>query len=269
MSHLHKKYGPLALVTGASSGIGEQFARILAAEGFDLIISARREAALAALAQELSNAHGISVECVSCDLSDAAGVSQLIDFCEEKAPGLIVSNAGFGAKGEFLAEDPALLEQMYRTNALAPSALAHALLPAMVSRRRGGIIFTGSVEGEVAFPYSTAYAASKAFIHSLVRGIWLEMKPYNVDVLLLAPGSTDTEAPIKQGMTRAQLIGLLPPETVARQALNALGRKMTITPGAVNKSFIGVLKLLPRKWSTIAAGKGMQKAITDAKRSTG
>ena len=137
----------------------------------------------------------------------------------------------------------------------------------MVKQKRGGIIFTGSIEGDLPFPYSAPYAASKAFLHSLAGSLWHEMKPHNVDVLLLAPGSTDTQAPIKQGMTRKQLIGLLPPEVVAEQALAQLGKKMSFTPGIVNRSFIGLLKVLPRSLATRFAGMGMKKAIEDAKNS--
>lgn len=265
MKKLRKKYGGRALITGASSGIGEQFVRLLAASGFDLLITARREEQLKQLANELQEKHQVEIEIQICDLSDPQQLDALIKKAKTMDFGLVVSNAGFGAKGSFLEHDYAQVENMYQTNSLAPSKLAYHLLPTMVENGRGGFIFTGSVEGEVAFPYSAPYAASKAFIHSLVRGLWLEMKPYNVDILLLAPGSTDTAAPIKQGMTKDQLIGLQSPAFVAEKALNALGKKMTITPGFVNTAFISFLKLLPRKWSTTAGGLGMKKSIEDAK----
>jgi short-subunit dehydrogenase len=266
MLDLKSRYGNLALITGASSGIGEQFARQLAAEGFDLLITARREAELQRLASELEQQYSVKVDIAVCDLSNEADLDVLIDKASNLDPGLIVSNAGFGAKGGFLEHDYSRVEDMYKTNSLALSKLAFHLLPKMVEEKRGGFIVTGSVEGEVAFPYSAPYAASKAFVHSLVRSLWLEMKPHNVDVLLLAPGSTDTEAPIKQGMTREQLIGLQTPAYVAEQALCALGKKMVITPGLVNWLFISFFKILPRKWSTIVAGFGMKKAIEDAKK---
>jgi len=265
MRTLKEKYGNLALVTGASSGIGEQFARLLAAAGFDLLITARRREALQQLADELQQLHSVNVEVAACDLANENDVDALIARARILDPGLVVSNAGFGAKGEFLQHDQEQLARMYKTNCLALSSLAYHLLPAMVERQRGGFIVTGSVEGEVAFPYSAPYAASKAFVHSLARSLWVEMKPHNVDVLLLAPGSTDTAAPLKQGMTRDQLIGLQTPKFVAEKALRALGKNMVITPGIVNRSFITFFKLLPRKWSTIAAGIGMKKAIEDAR----
>jgi len=269
MQALKEKYGSQALVTGASSGIGEQFARLLAAAGFNLLITARRQEELQQLAAELQQQYSVNVEVAACDLAIEQELDALIDRAKALAPGLIVSNAGFGVKGDFLQQDYLQLECMYRANSLALSKLAYHLLPGMVAKKRGGLIVTGSVEGEVAFPYSAPYAASKAFVHSLTRGLWVEMKPHNIDVLLLAPGSTDTAAPLQQGMTRNQLIGLKPPAFVAEQALRALGKKMVVTPGFTNRAFIGFLKLLPRKWSTIAAGLGMKKAIEDARAAVG
>ena len=265
MDNLQRKYGNKALVTGASSGIGEQFARQLAASGIDLLITARSERRLQQLADELEHKYKVNIRIAACDLSDSQQLDALIEEAKAMDPGLVVCNAGFGAKGDFLTHDYNQVEAMYQTNSLAPSKLAYHLLPNMVAKRRGGFIFTGSVEGEVAFPYSAPYAASKAFVHSLARSLWLEMKPHNVDILLLAPGSTDTAAPIKQGMTKNQLIGLQSPAFVADEALQALGRKMTLTPGFVNVAFISIFKLLPRKWSTIVAGLGMKKSIEDAK----
>jgi short-subunit dehydrogenase len=265
MHNLQGKYGNKALVTGASSGIGEQFARQLAASGFDLLITARREEQLQQLADELEEKHQVEIKIAACDLSDTEQLDVLIEKAKAMDLGLVVSNAGFGAKGDFLEHDYVQVENMYQTNSLAPSKLAYHLLPKMVENRRGGFIFTGSVEGEVAFPYSAPYAASKAFVHSLVRSLWLEMKPHNVDILLLAPGSTDTAAPLKQGMTKDQLIGLQSPSFVAEKALKALGKKMAVTPGFVKCAFISFFKILPRKWSAIAAGLGMKKAIEDAK----
>jgi short-subunit dehydrogenase len=267
MKNLITQYGNLALITGASSGIGEQFAHLLARKGFDLLLTARSANALVQLASDLSVAHDVNVDIFLCDLSKCEQLDALITYAQQKDLGLIVSNAGFGAKGDFLAHDYAQVEAMYQTNSIAPSKLAHALLPQLVKKQRGGMIFTGSIEGDVPFPYSAPYAASKAFLHSLVSSLWFEMKPHNVDILLLAPGSTDTQAPIKQGMTRKQLIGLLPPKIVAEQALKQLGKTMSFTPGLVNRCFIGLLKVLPRNLATRFAGMGMKKAIEDAKKS--
>ncbi|MCB1703919.1 MAG: SDR family NAD(P)-dependent oxidoreductase [Halioglobus sp.] len=257
-----QRYGPTALVTGASSGIGEQFARLLAQRGFDLVLTARREPLLLAIKEELEREFGISVTCIVCDLCDPDQVGHLTQEVLRLDIGLVISNAGYGvAKGAYLDIPPDALEAMYRANSLAPARIARALLPVMVAQRRGGFIFTGSIEGDAVFPWSTAYAASKAFLHSLVQGLWYEVRDSGVDVLLLAPGATDTEAPLKQGISRDQLVGIMSPAVVAEQALAHLGVAPHFTPGLSNRLFIGLLRLLPRKWSIALSGYGMQRAI--------
>jgi len=217
---------------------------------------------LAQLAHELERAQGVAVRCIPCDLADTSQVEKLIVQLQDEDLGMIVSNAGYGvAKGEYLDADAAAMEAMYRANAIAPARLLRELLPAMVQRGRGGVIVTGSMEGDVAFPYSTAYAASKAFLHSLVLGLWHELRGSGVDVLLLAPGSTDTDAPVLQGISRDQLVGTMSPAAVAQQALGQLGRRPHFITGIHNRLFIGLLRLLPRGLATRMAGYGMKQAI--------
>jgi short-subunit dehydrogenase len=257
-----QRYGSTALVTGASSGIGEQFACELAMRGFDLLLTARREPLLHALKEKLERAHGISVTCLVCDLCDPVQVEALIARAASMEVGLVVSNAGYGVvKGAYLSEKPAALEAMYQANSLSPARIAHALLPAMIARGRGGFIFTGSIEGDAAFPWSAGYAASKAFLHSLVLALWYEVKGSGVDILLLAPGSTDTQAPMKQGISRDQLAGVMSPALVAQQALAQLGRRPHFTPGAHNRLLIALLRLLPRTLAIRLAGDGMRRAM--------
>lgn len=257
-----QRYGATALVTGASSGIGEQFARELAGQGFDLLITARSEIPLRALQETLEREHRIQVTCLACDLCDPAQVDALIARALAMEVGLVVSNAGYGVpKGDYLSSTTDALEAMYRANSLSPARIAHALLPAMIARKRGGFIFTGSIEGDAVFPWSAGYAASKAFLHSLVLALWYEVKGDGIDVLLLAPGSTDTQAPLKQGISREQLAGVMSPAIVARQALGQLGRRPHFTPGAHNRLMIGLLRCMPRKLAIAMAGKGMQRAM--------
>ncbi len=257
-----QRYGSTALVTGASSGIGEQFACQLAEKGFNLLLTARREALLVALKERLEREYGISVTCFVCDLCDLQQVDALIERAHSMDVGLVVSNAGYGvAKGAFLGVAQDELEAMYRANSLAPARIAHALLPAMLAKKRGGFIFTGSMEGDAVFPWSAAYAASKAFLHSLVLALWHEVKGSGVDILLLAPGSTDTNAPLHQGISREQLVGVMSPAAVAQQALQHLGQQPYFMPGMHNRLFIGLLGILPKKLAIAMAGYGMQRAL--------
>ena len=257
-----ERYGSTALVTGASSGIGEQFAIQLAEKGFDLLLTARREPLLRELQSKLERDFGISVTCFRCDLSDLNQVDALIAQAQSQSVGLVVSNAGYGvAKGDFLSVAHEQQEAMYRANSIAPARIAHALLPFMVASGRGGMVFTGSMEGDAAFPYSAAYAASKAFLHSLVLALWYEVKANGVDILLLAPGSTDTNAPLSQGISREQLVGVMSPGEVARQGLQRLGEQPHFTPGAHNRLFVTLLRWLPKTWAIKMAGYGMKRAL--------
>jgi len=261
-TQLTQRYVDTALVTGASSGIGEQFAHQLAAAGFDLLLTARREPLLVALKEKLEREYGICVMCFACDLCDLQQVDALTEQAHAMGVDLVVSNAGFGvAKGSFLAIATDELEAMYRANSFAPARIAQALLPDMVAKKRGGLIFTGSIEGDAVFPWSAGYAASKAFLHSLVMALWYELKGSGVDVLLLAPGSTDTNAPLQQGISRDQLVGLMSPAAVTQQALQHLERQPHFTPGLHNRLFMALLRRLPHKIAIRIAGYGMKRAI--------
>lgn len=269
-NNFFKAYGSWALVTGASSGIGEQFARLLAKQHFNLLLSARREELLLPLRDELQKTHGITVDIIMADLSITADLQKIIHAAKNKQVGLVVSNAGFGLKGAFTKDSLPTVLSMVQVNAIAPLTLAYELLPVLAQRvaagddngsKRAGFIFTGSMEGEAAFPWSSAYAATKAFVHSLGNGLWEEYRQQNVDVLVLAPGSTDTNAPVSQGISRDQLVGIMSPQEVAQQALDHLGKTPLWLAGIHNRIFIRLLRWLPRSLAIRIAGFGMKRAI--------
>ncbi len=256
-----KDYGPLALVTGASSGIGRAFAQALAGKGLDLILVARRLEALEVLAQELRLSHQVNVEVVPLDLSDIPAVRTFARSLAGRKISLLINNAGFGFKGLF--EEASLDETlgMVHTNCLASSVLAYHCLPGMKAAGRGGIIFTGSVEGELPFPWSATYAASKAYVHSLGAALAEECRGSGVDVLVVAPGPTDTEAPRKQGFRNEDLSGLMAPERLVAEALAQLGKRNFWIPGWQNKLMIRLLKLMPRRMAAKMTGAGLRAAL--------
>jgi short-subunit dehydrogenase len=258
---LRQKYGDWALVTGASAGIGEQLARALAARGFNIIVTARRAGLLQSLAQELSSQYGVETRAVACDLAIDEQVDALIAEAARVPLGIVISNAGFGAKKEFLQHDKAHMEAMIRTNCLAAMKLAHGVLPAMVQRRRGAYVFTGSIEGYLPFPWSAPYAASKAFIHSLGAALWQEMQPHNIDVLVLSPGATNTDAPLSQGVPPENLGGMMQPRDVAELTLLQIGRRVYFTPGLHNRVMVGLLRLLPTRLALKLTEKGVRAAL--------
>ena len=241
------KYGPWALVTGASSGIGEQFARQLARAGFNLLLVARREDRLRDLRAELGPSRRREIEPLVADLAAADAIDTVLEGVAGRDVGLLISNAGFGLKGAFQSHDRARLDAMLNVNARAPLLLVHALLPRLRARPGAGIILTGSVEGEAPFPWSSAYAATKAFVHSLGMGLHGELAGTGVDVLVLAPGATDTEALALQGFDAASLPALMPSADVARQALAQLGKTPIHVPGTANRKFVSQLRRMPRR----------------------
>jgi len=263
------RYGPWALVTGASSGIGEQFARALAARGLNLIVTARRAALLEALAADIGHRHGVRVEVLALDLSRQDFLPALTAACADKDIGLVVSNAGFGLKGENHQQDAAQLTAMLNVNCHAPMIVAWHFAPRLIERGRGGLLITSSMEGFVAFPYSAAYSATKAFSRWLSESLWVELRPYGVDVMVLAPGATDTEALTLQGFDKNQMTGVMTPADVVREALDRLGRRPVVLTGWLNRVFVGFLTMLPRRAAVLIAGKGMKMAIEQASKARG
>jgi short-subunit dehydrogenase len=258
-----ERYGPTAIVTGASSGIGEQFAHLLAERGLDLILVARRTDRIEALATELSTKHVVHVDAVPLDLTQPDFLASLLPACEEKDIGLVVSNAGSGPKGPLHENSSEEIERTLDLNCRAPLLLAHRFVPRLLQRGRGGILITGSVEGFQSFPYSAAYSASKAFVRSLGEAIWEEYRGRGLDVLVLAPGSTDTELLENLGMDAKQMRAMSA-RKVAELGLRHLGNGPNYIPGAMNRVFTSVLHLLPRRLALRMAGEGMRSAIEKA-----
>ncbi len=183
-----------ALITGASSGIGEAFARALAARGKNLILVARSQEKLERLSRDLATQHGISALPLTVDLSIPGAAAEVTSSLRARnlSIELIINNAGFGGRGEFpkLPLDRQL--EMIRLNVQAVMELTHLLLPPMVERRAGGIINVSSVTGFHAIPYAAVYAATKAFVTSFSMGLGEELRPYGTAVVTLAPGGTKT-----------------------------------------------------------------------------
>jgi len=240
-----------ALVTGASSGIGTEFARQLAARGVDLVLLARREDRLAALADELTAAHGSAVEVVVADLAVRADRQAVVArlSTHEDPVDLLVNNAGLGAYGAVATQDPALLHRMVEVNVTAPLELTRAALPGMLERDRGGVINVGSTAGERPGPHAAVYGASKAFVNRCTEAVHEEVRGTGVRVLLLAPGFTATEfqavAGVRDGAAPAVLAAT--PEQVVTAGLEAFaaGRAVCV-PRAADRALLQVARALPR-----------------------
>ena len=184
-----------ALVTGASAGLGAGFARALAADGHDLILTARRGDRLNALAAELRAAHGIRVEVIAADLARPGAAEALIAEIGKRglAVNTLVNNAGFGALGPVAEADPAVLERMLDLNCRAVMTLSRLVLPGMIQMRRGAILNIASTAAFAPGPGMAVYYASKAFVLSFSQALHSEVRRHRVTVAALCPGPTITE----------------------------------------------------------------------------
>ena len=232
---------PVALVTGASSGIGAEFARALAARGDDLVIVARDVSRLDALAAQLEKEHGVDVEVLSTDLTAKKGRAVVEARLEsaERAVELLVNNAGMGTYGKF-AELPAEGEaREIRLNVLAPVQLSRAALPGMIERGRGGIINVSSLAGHQPTPLNATYGGTKAFVTSFSQALHEELRGTGVKVMVLCPGFTRTEFQARAGLDSGSVPSFMwqTPEPVVAAALRAYdqGRAVCI-PGALNQA---------------------------------
>lgn len=237
------KYGPVALITGASDGIGAAIASELAVRGLDLVLVARRLERLNELAEKLCADHHVEVDTVAADLCNDAGLQAVLAAISGKDVGLYVGCAGFGTSGAFL--DGRLQDEleMIDVNCRALTALAQPLGQSMRTRGRGGMILMGSIVGFQGVAQSANYAATKAYVQSLAEGLAAELRPQGVDVLSSAPGPVHSGFAARAGM---QMGAAASPETVARGTISALGRRVTVRPGAQSKLLGYALATLPR-----------------------
>jgi len=250
---------PVALVTGASSGIGRAFARALAARGHDVILSARREERLRGLAAELEREHGRSTEVLVADLASDRGVDQVAARVSDPARpvDLLVNNAGFGTAGALWELDAEREDQEIRVNVAAVVRLTHAALAVMVARGRGGVINVSSVAGYQPTPWGATYGATKAFVSSFTHALHEELRGTGVRVMVLAPGYTHTEFHEQAAMPVDQSPELLwqSPETVVEAALRAYDRgRVVCTPGPLNTIAAAFSATMPAAITRRAAG---------------
>jgi short-subunit dehydrogenase len=238
-----------AVVTGASSGIGREIAKQLAAEGMNLVLAARRSDRLAELAAALP----VRTECVPLDLEDPAAPCRLFEFTEARGiqPHLLVNNAGFGVYGELKDLDPGRQAAMVQVNCAAVVMLTRLYLPGMVARRTGEILIVASTASFQAVPYQSTYAATKAFDLIFAEGVAEEVKQFGIRVCALCPGQTETEfhavanEPIPAGMPVDSS------EAVARIGLKALrAGKHYVICGFGNRMGMELQRLAPRRLVT-------------------
>jgi short-subunit dehydrogenase len=241
---------PLALVTGASSGIGRDLAVLLAEAGYALVLVARGEAAMQVLAADLERRYGTPALILAVDLADPGAASRIMAALEERrlSVEILINNAGFGLLGRFHENDAAALTRLLNVNMLAPTELARALLPGMIARGRGRILNVASIAAMQPGPLMAAYYASKAYLLSLSEALWEETRGTGVTITALCPGPVETDFARRGGFALPRLGRLIhSSDWVARQGFAGMmrGRRIVI-PGLANQLTAFAPRLLPR-----------------------
>jgi hypothetical protein len=248
--------GQTALITGASSGIGEVFAHELAQRGSHLVLVARSEEKLRALADDLTARHSVRVEVIVADLSREGAAREVADACAQRGLviDLLINNAGFATYNRFDQGPFARKHAEVMLNVVAVVDLTHHLLPAMLERRRGGVINVASTAGFQPVPYMAVYGATKAFVLSFSEALWAEYRGTGVRVLALCPGPVETPFFDAVG-SREPAVGVMnTPENVVLTGLNAFEQgKNYIIPGWQTYLLAQVSRFFPRAWVALIA----------------
>lgn len=252
-----------ALVTGASAGLGTGFARRLAAQGHDLILTARRTDRLEALVSELRAAHGVTVTVIAADLSAQDGAAGLIAEIATRglAVNTLINNAGFGANGPVAEVDRDKLIGMIDVNCRALVELCHAVLPGMIQMRSGGILNVASTAAFQPGPYMAVYYASKAFVLSFSEALHEEVRGHGVHVAALCPGPTKTEffdvAGAKDDFVLRRLAA--DPGTVIADGLKALEANRAVKVSGLSNAMMAASTRFTPRWILRRVVAGIQK----------
>lgn len=257
-NHLSSTYGPWSVVTGASEGIGTSFAHELAASGLNVVLVARREARLDALAIELERCYGVLCAVIVADLSETEGMDRVLVHTENLDIGLVVCNAGFGTSGDFLDADLAVELNMLGVNCTALTCLTHGFGRRLRERGQGGMVLLSSIVATQGVARSAHYAATKAYVQTLGEGLQREWQNTGVHLLLVAPGPVQTGFAQRAGLRMAQAST---PEVVARESLRALGRRQLIHLGRLAKLMAWSLATVPR-WLRVRIMSGVMAGMT-------
>ncbi len=257
------RYGSVGVVAGASEGLGASFAASLAARGLDLVLVARRASVLEGLAAELRAAHHVRVTTVAADLADPAFSEALVRATHGLEVGIGVYNAAASFTGLLLDWPLGDALRVVDVNILGPLRFAHALLPPMRARQRGGLVLMSSLAGFQGAPLLAAYAASKAFNIVLGESLWGELRGDGVDVVTSCPGAIRT--PNYATVATAEAPGTLDSRVVAEITLDALGRGPIVVPGGVNKLALFLMRrLMSRRGAVTMMQTNVAKTIGQA-----
>ncbi|MGO9830399.1 MAG: SDR family NAD(P)-dependent oxidoreductase [Myxococcaceae bacterium] len=253
-----ERYGPWALVAGASAGLGEAFARALAARGLHLLLLARRPKALEALAMDIRARYGVEVLVEAADVGEADMAERVERLASGLEVGLLVYNAAHSVIGPFLEHPLDAQLRVIDVNCRGPLTLAHRLGGPMAQRGRGGLVLMTSLAGSQGGPLLASYAASKAFNLVLAEGLWAELRAKGVDVVACRAGATRTPGYASSHPKKS--IRLMEPDVVVEQTLRALGHKSSLVPGLLNRlAAFALVRLFPRRTAIWLMGRATRE----------
>jgi short-subunit dehydrogenase len=260
-------FGPWALITGASSGIGREFARRIAASGINIVLVARREALLKEAGAKFSKDYGVEHRVVALDLADDGFMGKLASVTDDLDIGLVVSNAGTGNPGEFLKLDRQLHRRTLRISTVAHLDITHHFGAKLAKRRRGGLILVGAMGAEAGVPRMANDGAAKAYVHSLGEALHYEFKPLGVYVTVLAAGFTNTAVLDKFGLDpKTMLMKPMSVEQCVSEALSGLRKNRSkVIPGRLNRILNALVPAsLARKIEADLIDKGLARKAASA-----
>ena len=262
-----KRFGPWALVTGASSGIGVEFARQIATAGINLVLVARREALLNEVGRRITRDFGVQFRALTMDLSQEGFIPKLAEHTKDLDIGLVVSNAGTANAGEFLKLDRQLLEETLRLNTMSHLDIAHYFGRKLAERRRGGLILVGAMGAENGIPCLANDGGAKAYVHSLGEALHYEFKPLGVYVTVLAVPLTNT-AVLEQFGLGPKTMPMKPmsvEQCVSETLSGLLKNRSRVVPGRLNRIVNALVPpSLARKMEADMLSKGLASKAASA-----
>lgn len=258
--HFSERYGPWAVVTGASAGIGGAMALDLARRGVHVVLAARRADRLSGLADLLHGRYGVSTRSLPLDLAAPGGAETLLDQTSDLDVGLVAACAGFGTSGPLIDADLSREYEMLAVNCGAVLHLSHAFAQRLAARGRGGLVLMSSLVAFQGVPRAAHYAATKAYVQALAEGLRLELAPHGVHVVASAPGPVVTEF---GSIAKMHITSGDDAMAVAVETLDALGRTATVRPGGRSKVLGYSLSTLPR-WLRVRVLARIMAGMTPA-----
>lgn len=246
---------PIAIITGATSGIGKAFAEALAQKGYDLVLTGRRQSLLLDVGEHLGRTYGVETTCCIVDFSKEEAFKSFLEYIETlDHVEFLINNAGYGAEASFTTDTLTNQIDMMKVHLLASTKLVHTVVQPMKKREKGTIINVSSLAGTLALPNSAMYCSTKAFLTNFSESLAMELKPFNIRVQALCPGFVHTDFHSKLNMESSKLksrgfVRWMQPEAVVTSSLRALEKEwqVIVIPGKCNKMLPYFKALVPKK----------------------